>query len=201
MIVSESDALGRLGSPLNLMNRMRSSGSRANAMGLFGVGNKAPAAPAQTSAESSANSSSGAVAPTFNPFPAKSQSATALVPSSVIIDRPQIPVAPTIPTEDSPTSKLDELLDNADSNIKLGLAHNKALDTLSNAIDEVKIRIPEIKADKLPSVITAMSKVVSDIQRQRVENKKANVDNRSVHFHYYTPTQKAVTDYEVIEVG
>ena len=191
MIVSESDALSRLGSPLNLMNRMRAAGSsRRDAMGLFGINQKQAAEPAQTSTPVN----------NFNPFPAKSETALTVRPASTD-SRPAVPIAPTIPAEEDTKSELDKLLDNADSTIKLGLAHNKALETLTAAIDETKLHIAEIKPEKLPAVITAMSKVVSDIQRQRIENKKSNVDNRSVHFHYYTQTQKKVEDYDVIEVG
>lgn len=192
MIVADSDALARLESPLNLMNRMKSAGtSRGQAMGLFGIGNRDKIQPSTITVPPPLPANP----PEFiNPF---SKSDNALVP----VKTAERPIAPTIPVQKEDNGpNLDNLLDNADSRIKLSLAHDSALGVMKDAIDQVKIKLHEIKADKLPSVVAAMSKVVNDIQRQRIDQNKG-AKNQSVHFHYYTPTQKKSTDYEIIDVG
>ena len=48
-------------------------------------------------------------------------------------------------------------------------------------------------------MISAASKTVESIRRERNENAKQGKD-REVHYHFYTPEQKKVSDYEVIDV-
>ncbi len=99
------------------------------------------------------------------------------------------------PTKES----LDNILENHESQIKLGLAHDNALKLLNNSIDTLSLRLDEVRADKLPSVISAASKTVESIRKERNEAAKNNKD-REVHYHFYTPIQKSVTDYETIDV-
>jgi len=198
MIVPEKDAIERLSSPLNLINRLRSANNnnrKNSAMDLF-----QPSRQGEVQEQHSGQQHGGFVNP-FDKVANKLSDNTALIPtkhlnpptiknSSPIIEHSQEQQAPN----------LDTLLDNADSRIKLGIAHDTALDTLVSAVGLLKTKLDDMKPDKLPSAIMATSKVVDAIQRQRLDQAK-NKQGREVHYHFYTPTQKKVDDYEVIEVG
>lgn len=95
---------------------------------------------------------------------------------------------------------LDSILKDSDSQIKLGLAHDKALELLTNSVNMLATKLDDVKADKLPSVISAASKTVESIRKERSEASKNNKD-REVHYHFYTPQQNKVSDYEIIEVA
>jgi len=97
------------------------------------------------------------------------------------------------------TETLDSILENSEAQISLGLAHDSALKLLNSSITRLSNNIDEVKAEKLPQAILAASKVVESIRRERNEALKNNKD-REVHYHFYTPEQKTLTDYEVIEV-
>lgn len=180
MIVSDDDAISRLSSPLNLMNRLKSpsSNGRRDAMGLFGINNK-----------------DKEVRTSFNPFKREDppEESTALVPAGKPEDNP-----PETPAEKPPS--LDSLIDNADSQIKLASAHDEALGVLVDSVKMIKLKLDDIKPEKLPAVIAATSKVVDQIQRQRIDANKGQA-GKSVHFHFYTPTQRKVEEYDVVEVG
>jgi len=174
MILKDEDAIKRLESPLNLINRLKnlsSNNGRKDAMGLFGIGRR--------SEEKIENIKSD-----FNPF--KPQPTT---------PEPQQP--PQVPAQLA--TKLDNILENHEAQIKLGLAHDKALDLLNRSVEALATKLDDVKAEKLPSVIAAASKTVESIRRERSEQVKNNKD-REVHFHFYTPEQKKITDYEVIDV-
>lgn len=202
MIVSEKDAINRLESPGNLINRLRGGTSRRDAMGLFGVASQHDIKPMNGNGSIgqiavSSNSAKLEIPAFVNPFDKNTSSIkTALVPTMANLAKQM-----ELPTKTEPAIPgLDNLLDNADSRIKLSLAHDRALDTLVDAVGMMKLKLDDIKPDKLPAVITATSKVVDQIQRQRIESNK-NRDGREVHFHFYTPERKKVEDYQVIEVG
>jgi hypothetical protein len=97
------------------------------------------------------------------------------------------------------TPILDSILENSEAQINLGLAHDSALKLLTNSISSLATKLDDVKPDKLPAAIMAASKVVESIRRERNEALKNNKD-REVHYHFYTPEQKVLTDYEVIEV-
>jgi len=96
------------------------------------------------------------------------------------------------------TTTLDNLIENHDSQVKLGLAHDSALDVLNRSTKMLGEKLDDIRADKLPSVIAAASKVVESIRRERSESSKNNKD-KEVHYHYYMPAQKKISDYETVE--
>lgn len=212
MIVSDQDAQSRLGSPLNLMNRLNNiTSKRRDAMGLFGInkvsddihvrqpGDK-PSVDINTDNKLKEDEDEE-VKTTFNPFHKKRT--TALVPlpnhpSNLPNYTP--PTSSSAETSESAEPQVEDLIGNVDTQVKLGLAHDKALDTLVCAVDLMKMKLDDIKPDKLPGVISATSKVVDQIQRQRIDINK-NKGNRDVHFHFYTPTQKKLEDYTVVEVG
>jgi len=185
MLVSDKEALGRLGSPDNLMNRLRANqgGNRKGAMNLFGIGVNKPTTETKQVAE---------IKPAVFQSPFSSKEETSLVPHSIPSFIP--------PTETADSPSTDEIVSNADVQIQLAQAHDKSLSTLTKAVDMLALKLDDIKPDKLPSVISATSKVVDQIQKQRIEATKDRKD-RQVHFHFYTPTQKKMEDYQVIEVG
>lgn len=153
MLIPENEAIKRLTSPDNLLNRLREISSKPAMI---------PSLPLNQQRE----------------------------PVKVVVTEPLNGIAPTI----------DDLVHDADEQIHLSTAHDNAIRVLNGAIRELAIRIPEVKADKLPAVITATSKVVESIRKERNELQK-NRKDQSIHFHFYTPQQKALTDYEVIDVG
>lgn len=190
MIVRDDDAIKRLNSPMNLINKLRSNGNgRNSAMQLFGIGRKREE-----------EKISEEVTTSFDPFDTRTKPQT--------ISLPQLPSILQIPTLAKPESSqapsstepgLDNILENHESQIKLGLAHDNALRLLNNSIEALTIKLEDVKADKLPSVISAASKTVESIRKERSEAAKRGSD-KEVHFHFYTPSQKSISDYEVIEV-
>jgi hypothetical protein len=170
---------------MNLINRLAASknNSRSNAMQLFMPNKKEVSSDKKEVSSASSNLDSAItgvehpVKNTFNPFE----------PHSV----------PNTPEITAPV--LEQIVENQDSQIRLGLAHDKALELLNRSVDYLTAKLDDVKADKLPAVVTAASKVVESIRRERSEASKNNKD-REVHYHFYTPQQKAVADYEVIEV-
>jgi len=101
-------------------------------------------------------------------------------------------------SQDSPS--IDKLINNADSQIKLHHAHDIALSTLGESIDMVRLKLDDIKPERLPSIITAASKVVDNIRRERIDAAKQR-ENQTVHLHFYTPAQRKLEEYEVIDVN
>ena len=110
---------------------------------------------------------------------------------------PSIPANP-INLEDQPAT-LDSLIQNHEAQIQLGLAHNNSIDLLNRSIGLLSAKLDDVKADRLPAVISTASKVVESIRRERAESAKNNRE-REVHYHFYTPQQKKIEDFEVIEV-
>lgn len=217
MILTDKDAIQRLNSPQNLINKLTSGRARNAAMSLFGVGNSATNRVAVT-ASSSAIESQPASPPrqlssflqkpdipskeevketivSFNPF----QKTALTVEKKESISLQWEPPKPPKVLEEIIPVKLDDLLDDGNTKIKLSLAHDTALQTLTESVQMLRSKLDDIKADKLPSVITATSKVVESIRRERVEINKGT-KGKEVHYHFYTPEQKRLTDYEIIEV-
>lgn len=213
MLIKDSEAVQRLGSPLNLINKLKdrknsnqSSSKNSKAMSLFVPGKNSVQIAEQNS--NPLRKVSPAV-PSFNPFADRVNIIPQSLPADVrsqsqdvrINEHNNLP-----PTAESNTNsadesvKIEDLLDGADNKIHLATAHNEALSVLNSALTELKLKITEVNPGRLPSVIQAASKVVEGIRRERNESAK-NGGNKSVHYHFYTPHQKTVSDYEVIEVN
>ncbi len=180
MIINDSEALKRLNSPMNLINQLRNNGNgnskRKNAMSLFIRPNIEKIEPKPED-----------LTVTFNPFENSSSHPTnSTEPQPAIFEQSQ--------------TSLDSILKNGEAEIKLGLAHDRALELLNRSVDLLTAKLDDVKADKLPSVISAASKTVENIRRERSERDKNNKD-REVHYHFYTPEQKKLTDYTVIDVA
>jgi hypothetical protein len=184
MILNNKDAMSRLESPMNLINRLRSTASpKNNAMSLFGIGNN------KTTTQKKI-----VEVKTFNPFivsETASQKIESLEPLGLEKTESSLQILPTT---------IDNLISNSDNQVKLSLAHDRALGILNEAMSELSIRLNEVKADKLPSIITATSKVVESIRKERILS-RANGSEREVHYHFYTPEQRKISDYEIIDVG
>lgn len=188
MIIKDSDAEKRLNSPMNLINKLTSSGSRKAAMSLFGMDRntqrieKKKKEELLPKIEKTQEQLQEEIRVSFNPFEKKIE---------------ELVISQAIPT--TPPIVLDQIIENNDSQIKLGLAHDKALDLLNKSVELLAMKLDGVKADKLPATITAASKVVESIRRERNELNK-NTKDREVHYHFYTPEQKRISEYEVIEV-
>lgn len=197
MIINDKDASARLNSPLNLINKLHER-KHGSAMNLFTGDKSNNGSKTKSFLQTNTSKSQQESTPkAFNPFEKKtvtsepnqtasSPSSAALVPSSSVIDNQSEP-------------NLDRLLDNAESNIKLGLAHDKAVNLLHDSLEKLSLKLDDIKADKLSAVISAASKTVESIRRERNEAAKSS-KGKEVHYHFYTPTQRKLSEYEVIEV-
>lgn len=201
MIVSNDNAESRIHNPMNLMNRMqelRSAKQKQNpAMSLFGVrrsSNNENEIVVKTEVKEEVvelkqdNTSIAVVTPVFiNPF-----KKLALDTSDRILETEE-------KIESDKQLTTDDLISDPDNKIKLASAHNDALDLLNSAVKELKIKLSDVSASKLPGVITAASKVVESIRKERLEIHKSGKD-KEVHHHFYMPELKKIEQYEVIDV-
>lgn len=199
MIISNDNAESRLNNPMNLINKLnelRSNKQRQNpAMSLFGVRRFADSKQEELRIEEKQEDNKQpkekqqvavAMVPFINPFQKTNDTATAT-------DTIQI----TTPSTQAP--QVDDLIENSDNKIKLASAHNDALDLLNSAVKEMKLKLSDVNASKLPGVITAASKVVESIRKERVEIMKTGKD-KEVHYHFYTPETRKIEHYETIDV-
>ncbi len=176
MIINDKAAEQRLESPMNLINRLRTASPESrknNAMSLF-------TGPDRKDKQS------------FDPFKG--------VNHGVTQEKSGVIAAESItPPSNSDSPVLDNIIHDAESEIKLGLTHNNAISLLHDAVEALKTKLNDVSAAKLPSVIASASKVVESIRKERNEVNRSNKD-REVHYHFYTPEQRKLKDYEVIEV-
>ncbi len=195
MIIKDKDAIERLNSPINLINRLRQSKTpRSGAMSLFGIGKKEVSS-AELLSGSAITGETHPVENThiaFNPFKTKEE-----FPQSQT--SPETSTTTALIPSQTPTT-LDNILEDHENQIKLGLAHDRALELLNDSVAMLATKLDDIKADKLPSVISAASKTVESIRKERREN-RANDKEREVHYHFYTPQQKKIEQYEIIDVA
>jgi len=175
MLLTSKEAESRLNSPLNLINKLRDrSLSRQNAMSLF--------IPPKKSEEK---------VKTFNPFEQINKDK---------INITEIITAAPASEQNNPSAEtISNLIENHESQVQLGLAHDTALKLLNNSVTMLADKLDDIRADKLPGVVTAASKVVESIRRERSEASKSSKD-KEVHYHFYTPQQRQISEYEVIDV-
>src|ERR1035437_6292464 len=176
MIINDSDAIKRLSSPMNLINRLKETSSRKSAMSLFGVGRSrevfidgTTVSSAITGVEHPVENTSlkekliEEVTVKFNPFSTKEESQTSLLPLSTSL----VPQTSTPSLQDSPS--LEAILGNSESQIKLGLAHDRALELLNRSTNMLLEKLDDVSAAKLPSVISVASKTVESIRKERSE--------------------------------
>lgn len=181
MIISDKDAISRLTSPGNLINSMKNSRNKAMSLFLRPTEKSEPTSQEEKLVlEDKKENIKLEVVTQFNPFSTDKQV-----------------VFPSVNTPEQPT--IDKLINNHDNQVKLGLAHDSALDLLTTSITTLAANIDNVKPEKLPAVIAAASKVVDSIRRERNEANKNGSDSE-VHYHFYTPQQKKLSDFTVIEV-
>jgi hypothetical protein len=109
-----------------------------------------------------------------------------------------VPPAPLDASLEKEKITLDAILSNSDTQIKLGLAHDNAVKLLNDSLGLLSAKLDDVKADKLPATIMAASKVVESIRKERIEASRDR--DREVHYHFYTPQQKKMEEFEVIDV-
>ena len=180
MLINSKQADERLNSPMNLMNRLKTVNTRKSAMSLF--------IPPRVES--------------FNPFTGKEvPSANESSNQRISVDVSSAASGVEHPLENTSLSDttLDTILENHDSQIRLGLAHDNALNLLNSSVNALALKLEDVKADKLPSVISAASKVVESIRKERNERSKSGADSET-HYHFYVPEQKKLASYEVIDV-
>lgn len=176
MIVNDKDADARLNNPMNLINKLATirETKKFNPMGLFGVRDK--------DNNNSSNSDN---------LPARIHQPPVELPHKTI---------PQLESSDEPKDVgLDDLLDNPENKINLSLAHKSALEVMTNSLQLLATKLDNITPAKLPTVITAAQKVVESVRKEIRESRKTNED-REVHYHFYTPVQKKIADYKIIDV-
>lgn len=171
MILSEEDLKKRLNNPLNLLNKPKGVLSSARE-----------------------NAMSLFIKPAISEVKKEIEVPATLIPAKL--------VSPFEPAKEIPTTEIqtDELIEDADARINLAAAHNNAIAVMHSAISRVKEGVNDIDLRKLPGVITAMSRVVSEIQKTKLEHEKINKGTEVFH-HFYMPEQKKIEQYEVIEVS
>jgi len=209
MIISNEKAESRLNNPMNLINRMnelRNKVKKQNgAMSLFGVRrninsitelSKMEEGLEERLQDKKENKLAVAGVPFVNPY--QKITKPKLQTSDRILQTAPINT-PSINTPSLNTPRIDDLLENSDNKIKLASAHNNALDLLNDAVAQLKTKLDDVGASRLPSVITAASKVVESIRKERVEIMKTGKD-KEVHYHFYTPETRKIEQYEVIDV-
>jgi hypothetical protein len=177
---------------MNLINKLKNNNGngRKSAMSLFGLNKD------KVNKNGEVVKEIKELIITFNPFENSTN-----IPQQPSIPEQTKTLQPLTPSPFPQTSTtLDNILENHESQIKLGLAHDNALALLNKSVDLLTTKLDDVRADKLPTVVAAASKVVESIRRERAESSKNNKD-REVHYHFYTPQQHKVEDYEVIDVG
>lgn len=176
MIVNEKEAVARLSSPLNLMNRLAAArggngNSRQNAMAIFGIGKK------------------------------KETEKIEKLEKIEKIEKIEEPVSPSSEQIlENQDVTVEQIIENSETQIQLTHAHDTALRLLNNSVKQLSEKLDDVKAERLPGVIMAASKVVESIRKERSEAIKSQKD-REVHYHFYTPQQKKISDYGIIDVS
>lgn len=196
MLIRNDEVEKRLNNPANLMNRLRGittsqNGSndrvRNSAMSLFirPSGNKQETNQSRLGSEVSHSDK------TFvNPFSK---------PTNNLPAAPSQPIEAELVSGDNKKEshpKTDDLIENADSRIKLSQVHNDALDAMGSLITRVKNDADNVSVKSIPALVTTLSKVVTEIRKEQLEEKKIN-KGTEVHHHFYMPEQRKLDSYEI----
>lgn len=201
MILNDNDALKRLNSSDNLMNKIKAlpanNGSRSAVMGLFGLGRTNTKPDTSIAAESKPDIEATPITkPIEIPDFPKTTFTSPFKKAAPVETKPAIKTGEVLPPTEP---KIDELIGNVNAQVKLAQAHDLALLTLNETLTTLRAKLDDLKPDKLAGVISATSKVVEGIRKERSEAAKSS-KGQDVHYHFYTPVQKSVTDYEVKEI-
>lgn len=210
MILTDEQASLRLNNPFNLINKIGVSSRQSTAMSLFGM-NKSnevkevkdkitdalkgsqfhvvfqkesePAKITEDKVETTSEASDKSLVKRFNDLLKKDEKEIEELKDN---------------QNNNPT--LDDLITNSSAQVRLVTAHNNALDVVNTALLRLQQEVPNMKGDKIPAVIAAASKVVETIRKEKIDLHRNNKNPENIHFHYYSPKQKSMSDYQVIEV-
>jgi hypothetical protein len=142
-----------------------------------------------------------------NEFDSKRKNAMSLFvkPAAVVQESIVSPFRETITVvedkeDNKPSESAEDFVKDLDEKVKLALAHDNALELMTNSIDMLKTKLNDVKPEKIPAIINAAGKVVESIRKERIEINKIN-KGQDVHHHFYMPVQRKVEDYEIVEVS
>lgn len=92
--------------------------------------------------------------------------------------------------------KASEIIDDLDDRLKNNSTRSKAVSILNAAMDELKIRIPEVqRPEKLAQIAAEMSRVVSH------QDSKGNEGKLQSQIIIYAPQMQKIENYDIIEVA
>lgn len=107
-----------------------------------------------------------------------------------------LPHPTNTPNIDSLPPKSDDLIENLEDKLAGSSAKSKALGIMNAAMDELKIRIPDVqKPEKLAAIAAEMAKVVN-----QQENKGAG-DVRMAQVIVYAPQMRQLDSYDIVELN
>src|SRR5215510_8223239 len=113
---------------------------------------------------------------------------SSLNPRGSAADKIHIPSLP-------PTA--DEVISNLEEKITTGGLKSKAAAIMSSAMDELKVRMPEIhKPERLATIAASMGKVISEI-----ESKQSPVDDNHAKIIIYAPQIVNEETFNVIDIS
>ena len=163
MILEDTEVISRLESPLNLMNQLsRLTAAKPNPMSLFVGSGENPI---------SARTNLLLVGDRFNS--AENETKTEIQSQPLSDDN------------------LSELVDGAEKKIQLGIIKTKAADVLNSALDQLRIRLPEVNRVKdLSTIAKEMNSIVTE-----ESDKKQNVNQQVI---VYRPILNEISKYETV---
>jgi len=101
-------------------------------------------------------------------------------------------------TQQSPClpPKSSDIIEDLEDKIANTTMRSKAVGILNAAMDELKVRIPEVqKPEKLAAIAAEMSKVISN------QDNRGQGDKQLSQIIVYAPQVQSLENYEIIDVG
>ena len=92
---------------------------------------------------------------------------------------------------------VEQLIDNAEGKIKLGVVQNSALEVLNQSLNELKLRLPEVdKVKDFSTIAKDMNAIITQVnESSRINNTEAN------QVIIYKPIINVESNYEVIHLS
>jgi hypothetical protein len=101
-----------------------------------------------------------------------------------------------VPIPSLPPPSSSDIIEDLEDKIKASSVRSKAVGIMTAAMDELKIRIPDVqKPEKLAQIAAEMAKVVSH-QDQRNQG-----DNKLSQIIVYAPQVQNISNYEIVDVA
>lgn len=93
-----------------------------------------------------------------------------------------------------PVPRADDIIPNIDEKISLGSTKSKAMAIMNEAMDELRVRLPEVqRPEKLAAIAAEMNKVIT-------AQNQINNDNRVGQIIVYSPRILAEENFEYVDV-